>query len=133
MRWHHKQTSYLSCSELHICKQRYSTPSFPFTPMLLRNQNWTFHIKHQYEIIESWKPKKKIGFLKNNHDHGITFAQNIINFLNTLSDLMLQTVDVHVATLTGWGKSIQLHLASCKLSFRETTRSLIIQQFLFLI
>jgi len=77
--------------------------------------------------------KKKIGFLKNNHDHGITFAQNIINFLNTLSDLMLQTVDVHVATLTGWGKSIQLHLASCKLSFRETTRSLIIRQFLFLI
>jgi len=29
---------------------------------------------------------------------------------------MLQTVDVHVATLTGWGESIQLHLASCKLS-----------------
>ena len=23
-----------------------------------------FHIKHQYEIIESWKPKKKSDFLR---------------------------------------------------------------------
>jgi len=45
------------------------------------------------------------SILKNHYEHGITFAQYIINCWNTLSDLMLQIVDVHVATLIGWGEA----------------------------